>query len=244
MVSSGRDPMPGAGGERELDMKKVLRIMEILCWVSGALLFALYFGLRFDGEIERQQAIAEFKAAALSVPRTRVSPVPEKHSNEPVSLTYAAPDKTDWSKSRIQRFRSANSDRAQKTGLPVAILEIPRIGLEVPVYTIPSERNLNRGAALVAGTAAPDTVGNTAIAAHRDGYFRALEHITLGDILTVRTLSENRRYKVVWTRVVKPTDVSVLRQIKVPSVTLITCYPFYFVGSAPSRFIVRAVEVD
>lgn len=244
MVFSGRDSMTGAGGERELDMKKFLRIMEILCWVSGASLVVVYFGLRFDGEIERQQAIAEFKAAAVSVPQTRVSPVPAKHSNEPVPLTYAAPDKTDWSKSRIQRFHSANSDQTQKTGLPVAILEIPRIGLEVPVYTIPSERNLNRGAALVAGTAAPDTGGNTAIAAHRDGYFRALEHIALGDILTVRTLRKDRRYKVVWTRIVKPTDISVLRQVAVPSITLITCYPFYFVGNAPKRFIVRAVVVN
>lgn len=218
--------------------------MEILCWIFGVALVVVYAGLRIDGEIERKEAIVEFKAVAGPSRQVRASSARTTHSNEPVPLTYAAPDRSYWSKSRIRKFRSANSDRAQKTGLPVAILEIRRIGLEVPVYSTVSERNLNRGAALVAGTAAPDTAGNTAIAAHRDGYFRALKHIAVGDVLDVRTLHRDRRYKVTWMKIVKPTDVSVLRQTEVPAVTLVTCYPFYFVGSAPSRYIVRAVEMN
>lgn len=227
-----------------MNVKRALRIAEILCWVVGVALVVVYAGLRIDGEIERREAIVEFKAAAAPLPQTRVTSARVTHLNEPVPLTYAAPDRTYWSKSRIRRSRSANSGRAPKSGLPVAILEIHRIGLEVPVYSTVNERNLNRGAALVPGTAAPDTEGNTVIAAHRDGYFRALRHIALGDVLDVRTLSGDRRYKVIWLKIVKPTDVSVLRPTGVPAVTLVTCYPFYFVGSAPSRFIVRAVEMD
>lgn len=236
--------MAGAAEETKVNVKKALRIMEILCWASGVALVVLYAGLRLDGELERRQAIEEFKAAAgpLRQGQTGVFAQPTR-LNVPAPLTYSAPDKTNWSKSRIRKYGSASSGLAPTAGLPVAILKIRRIGLEVPVYSTASERNLNRGAALVTGTAEPDTEGNTAIAAHRDGYFRALEHIALGDVLDLRTLHEDHRYKVIWTRVVKPTDVSVLQPVGVPSITLITCYPFYFVGNAPSRFIVRAVEV-
>ena len=226
-----------------MNTRKALRILEVLCWIFGLVLVGVYVGLRVDGEIERRQAIAAFETAAAPSQLTAVSSARPIQSKAPLSLTYAAPDQSHWSKSRIRKFQTANSGRTP-AGFPVAILKMPRIGLEVPVYSTPTERNLNRGAALVKGTAAPDTGGNTAIAAHRDGYFRALEHIAPGEILNVRTLRKDRRYKVIWTRVVKPTDVSVLRQVGVPSVTLITCYPFYFVGNAPSRFIVRAVAVD
>lgn len=224
--------------------RKILSIVEILCWGIGIALVAVYIGLKIDGEIERRQALAEFEAAASPMPSTVAAPVREHRPQAPEPLTYPAPDKAYWSKSRIRAYRARTTGRENRAGLPVAVLQISSIGLDVPVYSTASERNLNRGAALVAGTAAPDTTGNTAIAAHRDGYFRALEHISLGDMLDVRTLHGNRRYKVIWLKIVKPSDVSVLRQTAVPAVTLVTCYPFYFVGSAPSRFIVRAVAMD
>jgi len=125
----------------------------------------------------------------------------------------------------------------------VAVLRIPRVDLEVPVYAALDERNLNRGAALVKGTAPPDSSGNTAIAAHRDGYFRALKNVALGDVLTVQTLSRLRKYRVTAIEIVKPENVSPLRATAFPTVTLVTCYPFYFVGSAPRRYIVRAVAM-
>ncbi len=230
-------------GEPPVKTRQLLGIAELLCWVAGIALVALYAGFRIDGEIERRQAIADFAAMAAPLQATAAAAAVGHRPQAPVPLTYAVPDKTYWSKGRVEAYKATTSGRLSETGLPVAILKIRSIGLEVPVYSRVTERNLNRGAALIAGTAKPDTDGNTAIAAHRDGYFRALQKISLGDVLDVRTQQENRRYKVVWLKIVKPTDISVLRRTAVPSVTLVTCYPFHFVGSAPSRFIVRAVAL-
>ena len=107
-----------------------------------------------------------------------------------------------------------------------------------------SERNLNRGAGLIAGTAAPGSDGNIGIAAHRDGYFRALDSVEVGDPVELETLSRRRQYRVTELAIVQQTDVSPLHDRGVAAVTLVTCYPFYFVGSAPQRYIVRAVAID
>jgi sortase A len=122
-------------------------------------------------------------------------------------------------------------------------LRIRRVGLEVPVYADTSERNLNRGGGLIAGTGVPDGDGNVAIAAHRDGYFRALEHVVVGDVLELDSLSRQRRYRVTELAIVAPTDMSPLDDVDAPAVTLVTCYPFYFAGAAPQRYIVRALEI-
>jgi sortase A len=127
---------------------------------------------------------------------------------------------------------------------PAALLRIARVGLEVPVYADTTERNLNRGAGLIAGTAPPDGDGNIAIAAHRDGYFRALRNVMVGDVVEIESLSRRREYRVTWLAIVKPTDLWPLYATDGPAVTLVTCYPFHFVGSAPQRYIVRAVAVE
>ncbi len=218
--------------------KKVLRTVELVCWCVGLALVVLYFSLRIDGELERRAAISSFMAAAASMTTLAAAPTPAK-TRPP--LTYGVPDQTHWSQGRIRAYAKARG-RA-KAGLPVAVLRIRRLGLAVPVYAADTARNMNRGAVLVAGTAAPDTRGNTAIAAHRDGYFRVLKNVVVGDVLSVQTLTKVERYRVTSLEVVKPTNISVLRQTQVPVVTLVTCYPFYFVGSAPRRFIVRAVAL-
>ena len=210
--------------------KKLLRAAEVACWCAGCALVAVYVVARADGEIERRAAVSAFLAAAAS------KQPPAAVRTPPAPLTYGAPDETHWSKGRIRAYAAVPAG-----GLPVAVLRIRRVGLEVPVFAADTARNMNRGAVLVAGTAAPDTGGNTAIAAHRDGYFRALKDVTVGDAITVRTPARTERFRVSAIEVVEPTDVSVLRPTPVPAVTLVTCYPFYFVGSAPRRYIVRAV---
>ncbi|HUM01044.1 MAG TPA: class D sortase, partial [Thermoanaerobaculia bacterium] len=82
--------------------------------------------------------------------------------------------------------------------------------------------------------------GNVGISAHRDGFFRALKDVAVGDEIVVETPRETSRYVVTWTKIVKTDDVSVLDATPGPAITLVTCYPFYFIGSAPERFIVRA----
>jgi LPXTG-site transpeptidase (sortase) family protein len=78
------------------------------------------------------------------------------------------------------------------------------------------------------------------ISAHRDSFFRPLRNIRRDDIITLTTLSGEYRYRVVSTKIVRPSDVTVLAPGSIDSLTLVTCYPFYFVGAAPDRFIVRA----
>jgi sortase A len=89
----------------------------------------------------------------------------------------------------------------------------------------------------------PGVPGNVAIAAHRDTFFRPLRNIRKNDIITLTTVGAEYRYRVVSTKVVDPEDVSVLNPSDNEILTLVTCYPFFFVGSAPERFVVRAERI-
>ncbi|HVB38772.1 MAG TPA: class D sortase, partial [Vicinamibacterales bacterium] len=94
------------------------------------------------------------------------------------------------------------------------------------------------------GTALPGQRGNVGVAGHRDTVFRPLRHVRRGDLVALTTPHGTFDYRVAWTRIVSPADVAVLQPTHRPSLTLVTCYPFYFVGHAPRRFVVRAVAAD
>jgi sortase A len=123
---------------------------------------------------------------------------------------------------------------------PLAMLRIPKIRLEVPVLNGTDELTLNRGVGRIAGTAVPGQSGNVGIAGHRDGFFRGLKSIIPGDLIELSTNHTNAVYRVQRVRITSPNDTSVLQSGPEPSLTLITCYPFYFVGPAPKRYIVEA----
>ena len=120
----------------------------------------------------------------------------------------------------------------------VGRLEIPRLGLSTIVLEGVEARTLRRGAGHI-----PGTVGNVGIAGHRDSFFRSLKDISKNDIVTLTTPEGTYRYQVEWTRIVEPEDTEVLADGGTPELTLVTCYPFYYVGSAPQRFIVRAQRI-
>jgi sortase A len=122
-------------------------------------------------------------------------------------------------------------------------IEIPRLGVSVVVVEGIDTPVLRRAVGHIPGTAMPGQIGNVGIAAHRDTYFRPLRKIRRGDIVTLTTLRGDYRYSVVSTKIVKPEDVTVLDPDGNQILTLVTCYPFFFVGSAPNRFIVRAQRV-
>ena len=103
---------------------------------------------------------------------------------------------------------------------------------------------LDRAVGHIEDTAQPGADGNSGIAGHRDGFFRGLKDIIPGDVIELDTLQGKDVYRVERTWIVNPEDVSVLDPTSAPALTLVTCYPFYFVGSAPKRFIVRAVRVS
>ncbi len=125
----------------------------------------------------------------------------------------------------------------------VGRLAIPRLGVSVIVTEGVDSSSLRRAAGHIPGTALPGQPGNAAISAHRDTFFRPLRNIRKNDIITVTTPLGEYSYRVVSTRIVSPLDVAVLDPGPGESLTLVTCYPFYFIGSAPERFIVRAERV-
>ena len=122
-------------------------------------------------------------------------------------------------------------------------IEIPRIGLSAVVFEGTDKNTLRHAAGHVSGTALPGQSSNMGIAGHRDTFFRPLRNIRQDDVITLTTLLGEYRYRVVSTKVVSPYDVAVLDPSENEILTLVTCYPFYFVGPAPDRFIVRAERV-
>ena len=130
---------------------------------------------------------------------------------------------------------------AVKTGDVLGRVDIPRLGVSVAVLQGTSSRTLRLGAGHIEGTPLPGDTGNSGIAAHRDTFFRELKSIRENDEIQLQTATKLFHYQVDWVKVVDPDDITVLEPSTSGStLTLVTCYPFYFVGSAPKRFVVRA----
>jgi sortase A len=122
----------------------------------------------------------------------------------------------------------------------IGCIEIPRLGVSAIVMEGTGSTTLRRAVGHISGTALPGRPGNVAISGHRDTFFRPLRNIRQNDIITLTTLLGEFRYRVVSTQVVDSSDVTVLDPTGKEILTLVTCYPFYFVGAAPDRFIVSA----
>jgi len=229
----------------EADVK--VGLPEAACWGVGLVLVALHCSVRAYGELERREAISTFSGGRADVnAEAAISFETAPVAGELVTalLPQSVPDRARWSASRIREYAAGAAEIGESAAVAVAVLRIPRVALAVPVYFGSNERNLNRGAALIAGTGAPDSDGNIAIAAHRDGYFRALRTIAVGDLVELETPHRRRQYRITELSIVDPENVSPLHDTEMPALTLVTCYPFYFVGPAPQRFIARAVAIE
>ena len=142
----------------------------------------------------------------------------------------------------------AEADRAKveslgmagREGSPLGRIEIGAIGLEVMILEGTEDETLRRAVGHIPGTSLPGQNGNVAIAGHRDTFFRPLRNIQKDDEITLTTLNGSYRYRVDSTKIVEPEEIGVLYDSGEAILTLVTCYPFNFVGSAPQRFIVRA----
>jgi sortase A len=132
----------------------------------------------------------------------------------------------------------------RKLGTVFAMLVIPRLGLSAVVVEGAGKRELELGPGHIPGTATPGEGGNVGVAGHRDTFFRALRRIRTNDTIQLVSQEQEYRYRVVSTQIVNPEDVGVLSPTGRETLTLVTCYPFQFVGSAPKRFIVRADCID
>ena len=128
-----------------------------------------------------------------------------------------------------------------KVGDVLGRLDIPRLGISVAVLQGTSSRALRLGAGHMEGTPLPGKPGNSGIAGHRDTFFRELRNVRDLDEIQLQTATGLLRYQVDWVKVVGPDDMTVLGPTAMDStLTLVTCYPFYFVGPAPNRFVVHA----
>jgi sortase A len=190
----------------------------------GVALLGLYVGVHLHSLLFSRIALWRFDIAAVSAASKS-----GQSANQKVDVSL-------WAKTRVTAYHAS---LALKLEPAVAVLRIRRLHLTVPVFEGTDEIILNRGVGRILGTGSPGGDGNVAIAGHRDGFFRALKDIQLGDFVEIETPTERDTYIVEATRIVEPRDVSVLEPSPFASLTLVTCYPFYFIGDAPERFVVR-----
>jgi sortase A len=213
---------------------------ERLLLSSGVVLVAVYAAVRIDSFLSSRAELRKFAVLESTV-------VTSQDNAEERTLPHAADSPSEmespevdfrlWDQRRVQAYRDS---LAAQSGAPLAILRISKIHLEAPVLDGTDDVTLNRGVGRIAGTARPGGPGNIGIAGHRDGFFRGLKDVAAGDAIELKTLKGTDTYVVDRIQIVMPNNVDVLRNGQVPSVTLVTCYPFYFFGSAPKRYIVTA----
>lgn len=206
---------------------------ERLSYLAGTVLIGFFVVQLAQGEVQRRDGIDEFQQYALAASTGETAPQATGHAFEAI----APPDMSLWAPGRI-----ADYEASLTADLPpvLGVLEIPSVALEVPVYSTSTGQTMDRGAGIIDGMAYPHEAGNIGISGHRDGYFRALKDVQVGDTLVLRTLVGTKQFRIDATRVVEIEDTSVLQDTTDQTLTLVTCYPFYFVGHAPQRFIVTA----
>lgn len=214
------------------ERNSALRILQWILIVAGLTLVGFWVGARLSGWFGGKTEIQRFEEAKAEV-AVESTPV---HVAEDLSLNLPV-DTSLWAEDRIEEFQESLE---HDFDAPLAILRIPKIDLEVAVLLGTTELALNRGLGHIAGTPLPGEDGNIGIAGHRDGYFRGLKDVVVGDLIEMETLTGRQNYTITDLFLVDPPDVWVLEPTEIPSITLVTCYPFYYAGSAPQRYIVRA----
>ena len=208
--------------------RRRLHLLERVGWAVSVLLGGTWVtarGLAWASERRSIAAFHESARAAVASPRS---------SGDAPAVEV---DQSLWDARRVRAYARALMRPAPP---PLALLRIPRLGLEAPVLAGTDEWTLDRAVGHIEGTARPGEQGNVGIAGHRDGFFRVLKDIAEGDVVELALPAEVRRFRVQRVSIVGQTDTHVLAASRESRLTLVTCYPFYFVGSAPRRFIVQA----
>ena len=212
---------------------RILWFSEVASYVIGASLLLYAFTSWASGQIDSkiaEQGLVPQQAAASSLP----------NMDFPGEGTSSDVDLVDWSAKRIAAWRETFSDNGPKA---FAMLSVPSADINVPVFEGADDRNLNAGAAWIEGTDKPGfDFGNTGIAGHRDGFFRGLQHVKIGEPVSITANGEEMSYRISDISIVDPTNIDTLLPQQSEVVTLVTCYPFYFVGHAPQRYVVQAVR--
>lgn len=209
-----------------------LQFLERALLVGGLALLTFFALAHIHRFVMVRVEMAQFEARRT---RTLESAAPSKPLPAE-QLETRNVDTALWSSRRVKLYQAAAHEPLE----PVAVLRIARLNLEVPVLEGTDELTLNRGVGRIESTSRPGHGGNIGIAGHRDSFFRGLKDIKAGDTIDLATTSGTSVYVVERVRVTDRTDLSVLEPREKPSLTLVTCYPFYYVGPAPRRYVVEA----
>ncbi len=217
---------------------KALRIFERGLLLLGLLLLVMFAFAHIHRFIMFRAEMAKFETRQIESTKQGTAGVRASNGATHNADLHQAqnPDYWFWSNQRTELHQAS----LRKPVESLAVLRIPALDLEVPVLEGTDEVTLNRGVGRIAGTSLPEQSGNIGIAGHRDGFFRRLKDIRTGDAIELVTISGTDVFVVDQIRITNPADVSVLRPRAKRSLTLVTCYPFYFIGPAPSRYIVEA----
>jgi sortase A len=207
------------------------RARRILRWAEGLFFVAGCLTLGFCGLVYFQTSLYQASERRLFEKPPRIENPPQIDSGASGGLSVK-PDR--------ERLLSLTENYPLREGSPLSKIEIPRLGLSAVVVEGIRNRDLRLAVGHVPGTALPGDAGNIVIAGHRDTFFRKLGQIHGRDRITLTTRHGSVEYSVESIVVVEPTNVQVLRASADPVLTLITCYPFSYLGPAPRRFVVRA----
>jgi sortase A len=208
------------------------RVQRLLL-IIGVVLIGVYAAAYFHKEVLSRAQLRQFDGPRMQ----EIVETSEALRTKPVFKV----DFRLWSEKRIAEYEES---LARNIDPPLALLHISKVQLEAPVLEGTDDLTLNRGVGHIVGTARPGEEGNIGLAGHRDGFFRVLKDVEPGDTIDLVTPSRTETYIVDRIVLVRPDDVSVLEPRPTRSLTLVTCYPFYYIGSAPQRYIVQASIAD
>ena len=167
--------------------------------------------------------------------------IQDPYTGDNVLAHVPEPDTSLWNAKRITDYEDSLKVIAKP---PLGIFKIEKLNINVPIYNGTSEYYLNRGVGRIKGMAKMDEVGNLGISGHRDGFFRVMKDIQLGDDIEILTTQGVESYAVSSITIIPKSDISILEPTTDKTLTIVTCYPFYFVGHAPKRYIVKATVKD
>ncbi|MBI2818279.1 MAG: class D sortase [Acidobacteria bacterium] len=208
--------------------KSILRWSRYAFFITGVLTLGYVGYAVVDARLYQASENRRFQRALAEV---KLSPASRKNTSPlPAAAALAA----------ANREKADTPAMAESDSSRLGRIEIPTIGIAAMILEGVDDVTLRRAVGHIPGTSLPGQKGNVAIAGHRDTFFRGLRNVHKGDAITLTTLKGSYRYRVDSTEVVDPQNAEVLYESDDATLTLITCYPFNFVGSAPRRFIVRA----
>jgi sortase A len=221
------------GGPRTKHGRNIRMRVERVLLISGLALMAVYGAARLESFLSSRANLQRFGT---------IAPTPASADREVTEdVDSSGVDFSLWDRQRAQAYEEIINKQA---GAPLGVLHISKIGLEVPLLDGTDGLTLNHAVGRISGTARPGEAGNIGIAGHRDGFFRGLKNIGIGDRIELKTSQGTDIYAVDELNIVSPGEVDVLRAGLVPSLTLVTCYPFHFIGRAPQRYIVHASRTE